>query len=113
MQEIYDNLLKNLTGKNSLLIATSTRWGQEFPKSTLLALMLNKQLQNRFIDASKLKIYDCEGNVSSVNGNHCGELKANLSDKEKNPSQLHRCWASINHSDDELWKISKILLDEK
>lgn len=114
MQQIYDNLLKALKGKNSLLIATSNRWGNEFPKTTMLALMLNKELGNRFIDASKLNIHHCEGNVSSSSlGNHCGEQKANLTDLEKNPSQLHRCWASINNPDDELWKISKLLLDEK
>ena len=58
-----------------------------------------------------MKIYGCEGNVSSLKGNHCGLKEAVLKDKSKNPSGCHRCWASINHPDDELWKISKELLE--
>lgn len=34
-----------------------------------------------------------------------------LKDKTKNPSGFHRCWASINNKDDELWKISKELFE--
>jgi hypothetical protein len=34
-----------------------------------------------------------------------------LKDKDKNPSGFHRCWASINNKDDELWKISKPLFE--
>ena len=34
-----------------------------------------------------------------------------MKDKEKNPSGNHRCWASINNKDDELWKISKPLFE--
>jgi len=37
--------------------------------------------------------------------------KAMLKDKTKNPSGEHRCWASLNNKDDELWKISKELLE--
>jgi len=33
-----------------------------------------------------------------------------LKDKKKNPSGHHRCWASVNDKEDELWKISKELL---
>ena len=53
----------------------------------------------------------CEGNVSRLEGNNCGVKEALLKDKSKNPSQEHRCWASINHKDDELWKISKELFE--
>jgi multimeric flavodoxin WrbA len=49
--------------------------------------------------------------VSSRYGNHRGEKKAELKDKDKNPSGNHRCWASINNKDDELWKISKPLFE--
>lgn len=66
------------------------------------------------IEVPKLKIYPCEGNVSSNpqnGGNHCGPKDAALKDKEKNPTGYHRCWASINNKDDELWKISKPLFE--
>jgi len=33
-----------------------------------------------------------------------------LHDKAKTPSGHHRCWASFNNKNDELWKISKPLL---
>ena len=62
------------------------------------------------IDVSRLKIYNCEGNVSTSKGNNCGVPEANLNDRKKNPSNCHRCWASINNKDDELWKISRELL---
>jgi multimeric flavodoxin WrbA len=32
-----------------------------------------------------------------------------LKDSTKNPTGFHRCWASFNHADDELWKVSKEL----
>jgi multimeric flavodoxin WrbA len=38
-------------------------------------------------------------------------MKANLKDKDKNPTGYHRCWASLNEKDDELWKISKELFE--
>ena len=38
-------------------------------------------------------------------------MKSKLKDKDKNPSGHHRCWASINEKDDELWKISKELFE--
>jgi len=46
-----------------------------------------------------------------ADGNSCGVLKAMLKDKKKNPSGDHRCWASFNNPDDELWKISKELFE--
>jgi len=65
------------------------------------------------IDVTKLNIYPCEGNVSTSKGNNCGVKGAVLKDKNKNPSGCHRCWASINNRDDELWKISKPLLESE
>lgn len=102
--------------KKVLLITTSNRWNDEIPKSSSLAHQLKKDLGNdkcTVIDASKLVIYPCEGNVSQMGkgGNHCGTKDSVLKDKEKNPSGQHRCWCSLNHNDDELWKISKDLLE--
>lgn len=102
------------TKKKVLLLTTSNRWSNDsdVPKSSLLAMEVKKQLGKKavLIDVSKLKIYPCEGNVSTAHGNHCGVKSALLKDKSKNPSGCHRCWASFNHADDELWKISKELL---
>lgn len=111
-----DKILSFLRKKKKVvLITTSSRWiGQkEYPKSTLLAMNFLKKLGKRakLIDASKLNIYVCEGNVSDRTGNHCGPERALLKDRFKNPSRCHRCWASINNPDDELWKISKAILE--
>ncbi|MBI5797740.1 NAD(P)H-dependent oxidoreductase [Candidatus Woesearchaeota archaeon] len=98
-----------------LLLTTSNRWkGEkgEKPKSTLLAMHIKEALGEKavLLDIPSLKIYPCEGNVSTVRGNTCGQKAALLKDKNKNPSGYHRCWASINNKDDELWKVSKELL---
>jgi len=102
--------------KHVLLICTSNRWegSEDIPKSTQIAKIYEAELpKTTLIDASKLKIYDCEGNISDkIKGNHCGLIGSKLKDKEKNPSGEHRCWASINNEDDELWKITKVLLDD-
>jgi multimeric flavodoxin WrbA len=83
------------------------------PKSKILAVYLKEELGDKavFFDVPEMKIYPCEGNVSREDGNSCGLMKAKLKDKEKNPTGYHRCWASINNEDDELWKISKELFD--
>lgn len=99
-----------------LFITTSTRWdqSQEQPKSTQLAYHIAEKVgmeKVKVIDATKIKIFPCEGNVSSVTGNGCGLKDASLKDEKKNPSGNHRCWASINEPDDELWKISKNLFE--
>lgn len=113
----HDNILRtiaHLQGKRVLLIATSTRWegDKELPKSTRLAHMIADHVEGaKIIDASKLHIYQCEGNVSKSGGNNCGEAASSLKDSEKNPSGCHRCWASFNHADDELWKISRDLFE--
>lgn len=113
-----ENTIKYLQTKNKvLLIATSNRWEghkDDEAKSTKLARLISERLGSdkcEMIDASKLNIFVCEGNVSSKYGNKCGEKDAGLKDKEKNPSGYHRCWASINNKSDELWKISKPLFE--
>lgn len=101
--------------KKVLLICTSNRWegSDDVPKSTRLAQFVQQAHPGicTVIDASKLQIFDCEGNVSDAKGNHCGVKAALLKDKEKNPSGLHRCWCSLNHKEDELWKITKELFE--
>lgn len=104
------------TKKKILFLTTSNRWNDEMPKSTSIAHKLKEDLGNdkcTIIDVSKLVIYPCEGNVSQMGkgGNHCGTKAAVLKDKDKNPTGHHRCWASLNHNDDELWKVSKELLE--
>ena len=108
-----------LKNKNKILfITTSNRreWSHEVPKSTQLAHYIAKQVGEERItiyDIPQMKIYPCEGNVSWLKGNTCGEKKAILTDPEKNPSWCHRCRASINNPDDELRKISKALLESE
>lgn len=112
-----EKTLKYLQQKKRILfLTTSNRWsgekGGEMPKSTQLAHHMKKQLEGKvtLLDVPKLNIYPCEGNVSTERGNSCGEKKALLHDDKKNPSGQHRCWASLNNKDDELWKVSKELL---
>ncbi len=106
------------TKKKILFLTTSNRWrnehGGEKPKSTVLAKKIAELVGSdkvEIIDIPALKIYPCEGNVSTERGNLCGMLNSKLIDSEKNPSGCHRCWSSINNSDDELWKVSKSLLE--
>lgn len=111
-----DTLINYLKDKEKvLLLTTSNRWegDKEQPKSTQLADFVKKEIGNNVevIDVSKLTIHCCEGNVSKMDGNNCGVKDAALKDKEKNPSGNHRCWASINNKDDELWKVSKPLFE--
>lgn len=110
-----NDMLDELSSFNKILfLTTSNRWSgdKETPKSSLVASHLSSKLKNvTIMDVSKMKIHMCEGNVSRLEGNNCGVKEALLKDKFKNPSQEHRCWASINHKDDELWKISKEMLE--
>lgn len=109
--------LKN--AKRVLLLTTSNRgsWlikeGKADTKSGTIAKIIKKYLGDKceIIDVSLLKIDECEGNVSLKDGNSCGIKKAILKNKTKNPSGEHRCWASINNKEDELWKVSKPLLE--
>lgn len=118
MNENLEKTLKYLEGKNRILfLTTSNRWsgekGGETPKSSYLAKLISQKIGEEkvaILDIPKLKIYPCEGNVSTMRGNSCGLKSALLNDPEKNPSGCHRCWASINNKDDELWKVSKELL---
>jgi multimeric flavodoxin WrbA len=120
----YQNLVKAVsfleTKEKVLFLTTSNRgeWAEkelkEIPKSTKLALAVQTYLGKdkcELIEVPKLKIYPCEGNVSHIDGNSCGVLKAKLEDKDKNPTGNHRCWRNINNPDDELWKISKVLFE--
>ena len=103
--------------ENILFLTTSNRWtGHEddIPKSTQLAYHIREKLPHKnikILNIPDLKIYPCEGNVSSKWGNHCGTKDSVLKDKTKNPTGFHRCWASINNKDDELWKVSKPLFE--
>ena len=106
--------------KKVLLLTTSNRWVKhkdDVPKSSQLAIKIQDLLGKEkvtLIDTTKLHIVPCEGNVSSnkeFGGNHCGTIGALLKNKEQNPSGHHRCWASINEKNDELWKISKELFE--
>jgi len=110
-----DSIIEHLdTIDDALFVTTSNRWegSKDIPKSHQLASYLASKTKATIttIDASKLNIYQCEGNVSESKGNCCGVKYAMLQDKNKNPSGCHRCWASLNNKDDELWKISKPLL---
>lgn len=117
----YKKTIDYLRNKNKvLLLTTSNRWSkhkEDVPKSSQLAIKIQDLLGKEkvtLIDTTKLNIVPCEGNVSSnkeFGGNHCGTIGALLKDKEKNPSGHHRCWASINEKNDELWKISKELFE--
>ena len=100
--------------KKILFLTTSNRWEghKEKSKSTKLAYKIAKKIgkKTNVLEIPTLNIYPCEGNVSGMSGNHCGPLGAKLKNSYKNPSGNHRCWASINNPDDELWKVSKPLL---
>ena len=137
LQEIFDKY--NITEKNNstgnlkklektiselqkldkvLLLTCSNRYNWDptdvdIPKSTILAMVINEYLNDKsvLIDVPELNIVPCEGNVSRKDGNSCGLMKAKLKDKDKNPTGYHRCWASLNDKDDELWKISKELFE--
>lgn len=116
-KEKLDKTLKYLEKKeNILFLLTSNRWSghkDDTPKSSSLAYHLQELLgpnKVRIIDVSKLKIYECEGNVSSKTGNHCGIKEALLKNGYDKTGQL-RCWASFNNKDDELYKVTNELLD--
>jgi len=101
-----------------LLLSCSNRYNwdvtdMDIPKSTIIAMVIQEYLGDKavLIDVPELNIAPCEGNVSRKDGNSCGLKKAMLKDDKKNPTGYHRCWASLNNKDDELWKISKELFD--
>lgn len=111
-------LIKHLEAKNDiLLLTTSTRYrahAWDVPKTTQLALRIRdhlKQASKRvtLLDVANLVIHECEGNISGGRGNNCGLPEAKLRDRRKNPTGEHRCWASINNKDDQLYKVSRAL----
>jgi multimeric flavodoxin WrbA len=112
-----DSTIENLKKFKKVLFLTCSNRNKDIakkqtPKSTILAEVIADNLDNvTIINVPDLNIYPCEGNVSLEEGNKCGIKDALLKDKEKNPSGYHRCWASINNPDDELWKISKELFE--
>lgn len=118
-RDVFEATIDHLSHKSRVLfLTTSNRWagekGGDIPKSTQLAIEMKRRLgedRAQLIDVPVLNIANCEGNVSTNRGNTCGTKEAVLVDAEKNPSGCHRCWASINNPDDELWKISKPLLE--
>jgi multimeric flavodoxin WrbA len=111
----YDKTIKRLKEKEKILfLLTSNRWdgNDEIPKSSALAYKMQEELGKNvvtIIDVSKLKIYECEGNVSSKTGNNCGVKEALLKDGKDKTGEL-RCWASFNNKDDELYKVVNELL---
>jgi len=111
-------LIKYLESRNDiLLLTTSNRYREhawDIPKTTLLALRIKGHLKREgrrvtLFDIGKLRIHTCEGNISGKRGNNCGVPEAKLRDRGKNPTGQHRCWASINNKDDQLYKVSREL----
>jgi len=112
LKNLYSYLKKS--DKKILFLTTSNRWsGQnELPKSTIIANELASQLKSvEIINVSKLKIFPCEGNVSTHSGNTCGIKEALLKDSKKDPNKFIRCWASINNPTDEMWKVANAIHD--
>jgi hypothetical protein len=111
-------LIRHLESRDGiLLLATSNRYDKhawDVPKTTQLALRVRDHLKQggrrvTLLDVSKLRIHACEGNISGGRGNRCGLPEARLPDRSKNPTGHHRCWASINNRDDQLYKVSREL----
>ena len=111
-------LIKHLESKDHiLLLTTSNRYREhtwDIPKTTQLARRIRDRLNQEgkhvtLLDVAKLRIHTCEGNISSMRGNGCGVPEAKLPDHDKNPTGHHRCWASINNKDDQLYKVSREL----
>lgn len=111
-------LIRHLESKDSiLLLTTSNRYREhawDTPKSTQLALRIKDHLQQAgkrvtLLDVAALNIHTCEGNISGAHGNNCGVPEASLPDPDRNPTGHHRCWASINNEDDQLFQVSREL----
>ena len=115
LKKLY-KYLKGKKGKKILFLTTSNRWegDKELPKSSIIADELIKKLGSdnvQLINVAKLKIYPCEGNVSTKRGNTCGLKEAKLDDKEKNPTGNIRCWASVNNKSDEMYKVANAIFE--
>lgn len=112
--KVLYSYLKSKNNKKILFLTTSNRWegDKEMPKSSIIAEELSNKLENcKIIDVSKLKIYPCEGNVSTKKGNTCGLKGALLKDNKKNPHKFIRCWASINNKDDEMYRVANAIYE--
>ena len=115
LKKLYSYLKKNQK-KKILFLTTSNRWegDNELPKSSIIADELIKKLGSdriELINVSKLKIFPCEGNVSTKRGNTCGLKEAKLDDKEKNPTGHIRCWASVTNKSDEMYKVANAIFE--
>ena len=115
LKKLY-KYLKGKKGKKILFLTTSNRWSgdKELPKSSIIADEIIKKMGSdkiELINVSKLKIFPCEGNVSTKRGNTCGLKDAKLDDKEKNPTGHIRCWASLNNKSDEMYKVANAILE--
>jgi hypothetical protein len=115
-------LFRYLEAKNDiLLVTTSNRYEAhtwDAPKSSALARLVQEHLEESAkrvtsLDVTKLKIHTCEGNISGGHGNNCGVPAAKLEDAAQNPTGHHRCWASFNNPDDELYQVSRALFRSK
>jgi multimeric flavodoxin WrbA len=109
LNKLYKFLNKN-SDKKILFLTTSNRWEgeKELPKSSIIANELSKKLKSvEIINVSKLKIFPCEGNVSTHKGNNCGVKEAML--KSNNPDKFIRCWASLNNPTDEIHKVANAI----
>jgi hypothetical protein len=115
-------LIRYLERKNDILLLTTSnryrehRW--DVAKTTQLALRIRSHLKQAGkrvsrLDVAKLRIHTCEGNISGRRGNNCGVPEARLRDTGKNPTGQHRCWASINNKDDQLYKVSRKLFESQ
>ena len=113
LKSLY-SYLKKQKGKKIVFLTTSNRWEgeKELPKSSIIADELATRLDNcQVINVSKLKIFSCEGNVSTKKGNVCGIKAANLKDDKKNPTGNIRCWASVNNKSDEMHKVANSIFE--
>lgn len=115
LKKLY-NYLKKQKNKKILFLTTSNRWegDNELPKSSIIADEIIKKLGSdrvQLINVAKLKIYPCEGNVSTKRGNTCGLKDAKLNDKEKNPTGQIRCWAALNNKSDEMYKVANAIFE--
>ena len=101
------------TKEKILLLTTSTRPDDDIPKSSLIADIIYQRFPNNsfILNLSKMVIYPCEGYVSYKDGNICGSKDCTLHDRYKNPTGFHRCWASLDHPDDELWAVSQSIFE--
>lgn len=114
LNKLYKYLNKSKGKKKILFLTTSNRWSgdKELPKSSMIAEELVKKLgAGEIINVSKLKIFPCEGNVSTKRGNTCGIKDALLNDKDKNPTGNIRCWASLNNKSDEMYKVANAIFE--